>query len=109
MRVMDIIIGCFRTDKCPPAQSWRAGRAADILQPVACPGLLESRPLGNEERCAWRGGEGGDWGLCVSTATAWLYLEAGSRPPVWCELHSKERICNRSRNLTRFAIRRAKS
>ena len=82
MRVMDIIIGCFRTDKCPPAQSWRAGRAADILQPVACPGLLESRPLGNEERCAWRGGEGGDWGLCVSTATAWLYLEAGSRPPV---------------------------
>ena len=25
------------------------------------------------------------------------------------ELHSKERICNRSRNLTHFAIRRAKS
>ena len=65
MRVMDIIIGCFRTDKCPPPQSWRAGRAADILQPVACPGLLESRPLGNEKRCAWGGGKGGDWGLCL--------------------------------------------
>ena len=107
MRVMDIIIGCFRTDKCPPPQSWRAVRAADILQPVACPGLLESRPLGNEEHCAWRGGEGGDWGLCVSTATAWLYLEAGSRHDT--ELHSKELICNRSRNLTRFAIHQAKS
>ena len=35
---------------------------------------------GNEKRCAWRGGEGGDWGLYASTA--WLYLEAGLRPPV---------------------------